>query len=90
MKHTLAQILMEQLDASHVTIKDDSAKHAGHRGIATHTHTHFALTVISEQFEGTSLVQRHRNVYNVLQGPIKAGVHAIQITAKTPKEAHNV
>ncbi len=90
MKHRIAQLLMEHLNASHVTVQDDSASHAGHQGIDKHTNSHFAVTIISDIFDKKTRIQRHRLVYKHLAGPIKDGVHAIQINAKTPKESLNV
>ena len=81
---------METLNSTHVTVFDDSASHAGHRGTDKIGDSHFKVTIISDQFEGKSLVQRHRLVYDQLQEPIKNGVHAIQIIAKTHKESQNV
>ena len=87
MKHTLTKLLMEQFDADYVHVTDNSHRHAGHKGIDKVGDSHFHVTVITSQFEGVSLVQRHRMVYDRLKDPIKMGVHAIEITAKTPNEA---
>lgn len=42
---------------------------------------------MSEQFEGKRLVQRHQMMYKLLDDEIKAGVHALSMDTKTPKEA---
>ena len=47
----------------------------------------FAVTVISDTFEGQPPVQRHRTVMAPFQEKIAAGeLHAISINAKTPAE----
>ncbi|KAI8056244.1 bola protein [Syncephalis plumigaleata] len=51
--------------------------------------THFRIRVISEMFEGKSLPQRHRLVYKEINPEIQAGIHAIQLFTKTPKETEN-
>ncbi|KAI9597029.1 bola protein [Syncephalis fuscata] len=52
--------------------------------------THFRINVISEMFEGKSLPQRHRLVYKEINPEIQAGIHAIQLFTKTPKESGSV
>ena len=41
---------------------------------------------MSEKFDGVPLVKRHQLVYSLLDEEFKAGLHALNITAKTPKE----
>ena len=48
--------------------------------------SHFKLRVVSEKFDGVPLVKRHQLVYALLDEEFKAGLHALNITAKTPKE----
>lgn len=67
-------------------VVDDSARHAGHRE-GGGTETHFAVSVVAEAFEPLSPVQRHRMIYALLADELEAGVHALQINAKTPEEA---
>jgi BolA protein len=45
------------------------------------------VEVISNEFEGKRLVQRHQMMYKLLDDEIKAGVHALSMDTKTPKEA---
>jgi BolA protein len=45
------------------------------------------VEVISDGFEGKRLVQRHQMMYRLLDDEIKAGVHALSMDTKTPKEA---
>jgi BolA protein len=45
------------------------------------------VEVISNEFEGKRLVQRHQMMYRLLDDEIKAGVHALSMDTKTPKEA---
>lgn len=41
----------------------------------------------SGSFEGKSLVQRHRMVFEVLDEELKATVHALALKLKAPEEA---
>jgi stress-induced morphogen len=48
-----------------------------------HLHAH----VISEQFQGLTLIQRHRAVYRALEGAVGYKVHALTLLTQTPSEA---
>jgi BolA protein len=48
--------------------------------------THFKVVVVSALFEGKSLVERHRLVYDALGEEMRSGVHALTITSRTPGE----
>ncbi|KAF6255926.1 bola-like protein-domain-containing protein [Scenedesmus sp. NREL 46B-D3] len=81
-----------QLALAPVSLKiiNESHKHAGHSGNPTgaaDAETHFRVEVISNEFEGKRLVQRHQMMYKLLDDEIKAGVHALSMDTKTPKEA---
>ena len=47
---------------------------------------HFAMLVVSERFEGVSLVRRHRLVYDALGDLMRAEVHALSLRTLTPAE----
>jgi stress-induced morphogen len=54
----------------------------------TGTMDHFSVTIISDAFKGKNLLDRHRMVYQALDGPMKDGrIHALEIQAKTKDEA---
>lgn len=65
-------------------IEDESAAHAGHAG--AREGGHFRVTVVSEQFRGRSILQRHRLVYEAVGNLMKGEIHALAITARTPEE----
>ncbi len=51
----------------------------------TGTMDHLKIRVISDQFRGKSLLDRHRMVYQALADPLKDGrIHALEIAADTP------
>ena len=53
----------------------------------TGTMNHLKVVVISASFLGKNLLDRHRLVYQALDGPLKDGrIHALEITAKTTDE----
>ena len=53
--------LRAALEASHVEVEDDSARHAGHAGAAAGG-GHFNVVVVSTRFAGMNRVARHRAV----------------------------
>ena len=86
MKYAIAKQLMEHLQADYLNVRDDSHAHRLHASRPDSPHTHFAVTVVSDAFSGTSPVKRHQRVYALLDTFFKRGLHAVQITAKTPEE----
>ena len=50
------------------------------------TGDHFDVTVVAEQFDGLSLVERHRKVYAALGDAMQAEIHALMIKALTPDQ----
>ena len=43
---------------------------------------------MSKEFEGKSLVKRHRLVYGLLQDELQSGLHTLSIVAKTPSDVN--
>ncbi|XP_022994950.1 protein BOLA1, chloroplastic [Cucurbita maxima] len=79
--------LQSALSASVLEIEDVSHQHAGHAGVkGSDGETHFNVKIVSPNFEGQSLVKRHRMVYDALADELQSGLHAISIVAKTPQE----
>ena len=50
---------------------------------------HFYATIVSPEFEGKRLIQRHQLVYSAMGDRMKAEVHALSIKAFTPDEFTN-
>ena len=80
--------LRESLSPLRLEVVDDSAAHAGHAGVSGRAgETHFRVEVVSAAFTGLSAVSRHRLVYSALEAQFRDGLHALNISAKTPEEA---
>jgi len=77
--------LRQALAATAVIVADESALHAGHAGAASGG-GHFHVTVVSSQFEGKSLVVRHRMVYQALASEMQHAIHALTLTTLTPSQ----
>ncbi|KAI3969539.1 hypothetical protein MKX01_020100 [Papaver californicum] len=82
--------LEKELTATELEVEDISYQHAGHAGVRGNGdgETHFNVRVVSKEFDGKSLVKRHRLVYDLLQEELKSGLHALSIVAKTPAEVN--
>jgi len=65
-----------------LVLRDDSAAHAGHVGNRVHGGGHFCLSIASARFDGCSLPQCHRLVYDALDGMFTEQIHALSINIK--------
>ncbi len=84
----IQEILQTSLQATLVQIEDESHRHAGHGGRRDPLSQggHFILQVVSPQFAGKPLLQRHRLVYTALDELMGREIHALSIQAHTPQE----
>ena len=67
-----------------LSVRDDSAQHAGHAGASAGGH--YSVTIVAAAFAGKARVARHRLVYDALADAMQRGIHALAITAFTPEE----
>jgi BolA family transcriptional regulator, general stress-responsive regulator len=81
----IRQKLTSDLNPQLLEIIDNSAAHAGHAGLRKGG-GHYYLTIVSDSFEGKSLVQRHQLIYAALAEMMKEEIHALGINALTPSE----
>ena len=75
---------LAHLEASSMTLVDDSAAHAGHKGNGGGGH--FNLTICSVHFSEQSQINRHRMIYSALNDLIPQHIHAISILAIAPDD----
>ncbi|KAI3878087.1 hypothetical protein MKX03_014355 [Papaver bracteatum] len=82
--------LEKELATVELEIEDISYQHAGHAGVRGNSNgeTHFNVIVVSKEFDGKSLVKRHRLIYDLLQEELDSGLHALSIVAKAPAEVN--
>jgi BolA protein len=84
--------IAEELSPEVLVVNDDSEKHANHKGLhdghagVRSNESHFSVTVVSEQFAGMTPIKRHRLVNSILQKEFDDGLHALQLSTKTPAE----
>ena len=82
MQERIESKVITALTPAHLELVNESHNHAS----GPRAETHFKLTLVSTQFAGQGLVQRHRRVYEVLATELKEGVHALTLQLFTPDE----
>jgi len=81
----LIQQKLSKLNPESLEILDDSGQHTGHEG-ARGGGGHYRLTIVSPQFAGQPVQQRHRIIYEALGPLMKSEIHALSIQAYAPDE----
>lgn len=82
----VAKYLLEFLTPDYLYVMNQSDQHKGHIGKPHGDNTHFYVVIVSSQFEGKTLVNRHKMVYAVLDSLLKSGLHALKLSTFTPQE----
>ena len=70
-------------------IIDDSHKHSGHAGARPDGESHFSVTIVSEDFEGKSRLERQRMVFKALSKEMAGLIHALSLHTIAPSEKNN-
>ena len=78
--------LNQSLAPEKLEIRDDSHQHRGHPGAAAGG-GHFSVMVVSDQFQGKNMLERHRMVYLAVNDMMPQDIHALSIQAMTPDES---
>lgn len=69
----IKQLIVAGIPGSEVEIEGDDG-------------THFGAIIVSEEFEGKSMVQQHQIVYKALGDKMGTDIHALSIQTYTPAE----
>ena len=75
---------LELLKPIEIDIKDQGHLHIGHAGAKSGGH--FDLFIVSDKFEGKTLIERHKIIYQCLDVLMKTEIHALSIKALSPTE----
>ncbi|MYD43593.1 MAG: BolA/IbaG family iron-sulfur metabolism protein [Gammaproteobacteria bacterium] len=70
---------LAELDPLHLEVVNESDNHNVPEG----SESHFKVVIVSDQFEGTRLLDRHRLVNGLLADELAGPVHALAIHAYT-------
>tara|TARA_B100000029_G_scaffold497886_1_gene565983 strand:- start:459 stop:704 length:246 start_codon:yes stop_codon:yes gene_type:complete len=71
-ENKIKKILKDKLEDSEIFLQD-----------MTGEKNHFNLIIISNQFEGLSLIEQHKIIYNALGDMITNEIHALQLKTLT-------
>jgi BolA protein len=77
--------LEQAFSPARLDITDDSDLHRGHAGAAAGG-GHFSVTIVSDKFNGQSMISRHRMVYLAVNDMMPGEIHALSIRAQAPEE----
>ena len=79
---TIHSKLVEALSPEHIDVINESHQH----NVAPGSESHFKVIVVSSEFEGKTLVARHRVINKLLADELQSGVHALSLHTNTPEE----
>lgn len=83
MTQDLEGILRAKLEAAFsprkLVITNQSAAHHGHAGSPQTGQSHYHVQIRSAKFQGLTLVQQHRLVYQVLADELAGPIHALAL-----------
>ncbi len=80
----IRSILEQAFSPTALEISDDSHLHAGHAG-ARSGKGHYTIQIVSQDFEGKTLIERHRMIYAALEKMMQSDIHALSIRAQPPR-----
>lgn len=81
-QQTIQQKLAADFQPAHLEVVNESHQHSVPAG----SESHFKVVLVTSQFEGKSLVARHRAVYSAVAAELASGVHALALHTYTPDE----
>jgi BolA protein len=83
-RDVLTKRLESALAPLYLRIEDQSEQHAGHAGASGGGH--YLVTVVSEAFEGLTLLEQHRKVHEALGELFRGQVHALALQTFPPSQ----
>ena len=87
LEHEIKSRLTKTMAIDHLAILDHTGKHQKHKQYDGGGH--FQIKIVSSAFEGVSLLDRHKLVYQSLDGLIKNEIHAIGLKTIATSEYKN-
>ena len=78
----ISQKLSDALELLHLEVLNESGNH----NVPANSETHFKVTVVSPNFEGDTLLARHRRINDILKDELAGSVHALAIHAYTESD----
>lgn len=81
-RDTIEEKLTATFSPLHVEVVDESHTH----NVPDGAESHFKVTLVTEQFNGKTLINRHRLVNAELKNEFDQGLHALALHTMTPEE----
>ena len=85
----IVQVLRKKINVQYFEIEDKTSNHATHSEAQKSGGGHFSLLIVSSDFEGQSILRRHRMVYEALKKGFQSQIHALSLKTLTPQEFHH-
>ena len=82
MREHIEQKIKTDFEPLHLEVVDESHLHDVPEG----AESHFKVVLVTEQFEGKTLLSRHRAVNQLLSAELQAQIHALALHTMTPDE----
>ena len=86
-KH-IEELIKSKLNILEIKIADFTANHQNHK--TYDSGGHYQAIIISEDFEGLSLLERHKKIYDILGDLMKKEIHAFSMKTYTPQESNTL
>ena len=83
----IKQRLEQNLDVHHFEIKDFTGRHLTHE--LHEGGFHLEAVIVSDSFDGLSLIDRHKKVYEAMGELMKHEIHALSMKTHTKSEWDN-
>ncbi len=77
--------LARAFDPESLLVEDEGHLHIGHEG-ARDGRGHFRIMIVSEAFNGKSMLARHRAIYREMGTLMQTDIHALAIEAVASEE----
>jgi BolA protein len=81
-KQQIEEKLATRFAPAHLEVVDESHQHNVPEG----SESHFKVVLVSDAFDGKSLVSRHRMVYDLLAAELQSRVHALALHTYSPAD----
>jgi BolA protein len=82
MQQTITDKLGENIQTSMLDVVNESSNH----NVPPGSESHFKVTLVSDDFDGKTLLARHRIINKILENELNGGIHALAIHAYTQQE----
>lgn len=81
-ENSILQKISQAFQPELLDLVNESSDHR----VPENSETHFKLILVSEKFRGVSRVQRHQQVYALLEEERRWGLHALALWIYSPEE----